>query len=408
MTAGSPQLRILYVAPGVRVPGGDGGSAHTAALTKALARRGHRVTGFVRGRGTEHRDGVLWVRHRGPSSFRYLEWWAATAVAAEIRRARPDVVIERYSSFGGAGLRAAHSLGVPALLEVNSPAFDPPGSVRGRIDALLPGRPVRRHREWILDHAAGIYATSPFLVPEERRGDRYRTVSNGFDPERFRPDGERAELGLAAGAMVFVLVSSFRRWHGARELVEAAARLTRRGRGGFGIALVGDGPERQPALELAERLGIRDRVWAPGTVHPDQVPAILRASHVGVAPFATARHPDLAIGFFWSPIKLFEYMGTGLPVITTRVAALEACVRPGVDGLLVGDGAVDELASAMEQTLDAPDRARAMGETARARALAEFTWDAQARIVEELALGALERSHRANGVRGFSGETACE
>ncbi|MBK7973412.1 MAG: glycosyltransferase family 4 protein [Deltaproteobacteria bacterium] len=385
MSASRAALRILYVAPGVRVPGQDGGSSHTAALTRALARRGHLVNAFVRGVGDEHRDGVLWVRRRGLFEQRYLEWTAASAVAAEVRRCRAEVVVERYSSFGGAGVRAAARLGLPALLEVNSPAFDPPESLRGRIDGWIPGRPVHRYREWVLDHAAFVYATSPHLVAPERRGARFRTVTNGFDPERFRPDGERAELGFPPHTMVFVLVSSFRGWHGARELVEAGGRLAARGRRDFALALVGDGPERAPALALAERHGLRERVWAPGAVSPSRVPEILRGAHVGVAPFATARHPDLAIGFFWSPIKLFEYMGTGLPVITTRLDALERCVRHGVEGLLIGDGAVDELAAAMERLLDDRACARAMGAAARARALAEFTWDAQARVVEDLA-----------------------
>ncbi len=389
MTAASPALRILYVAPGVHVPGTDGGAAHTAALTRALAHRGHVVSAIVGGRGDEHRDGVLWLRRRGAFSFRYLEWSAVGTVARELRRVRPDVVIERYSSFGGAGIRAAHAAGVPALLEVNSPAFDPPGSLRGRIDRCLPGRPVERHRDWILAHAAAIYATSPLLVPALRRTDRFRAVHNGFDPQRFTPEGPRADLGFPPGTKVFVLVSSFRAWHGARELVEAAARLVTRGRRDFALALVGDGPERAPVLALAERAGVRQLVWAPGRVPPDEVPSVLRAAHVGVAPFASGRHADLAIGFFWSPIKLFEYMGAGLPVITTRVSALEACVRAGVDAFLIGDGAVSELATAMERFLDEPESLRTMGAAARQRALAEFTWDAQARIVEELARLAL-------------------
>lgn len=389
MSDPSTPLRILYVAPGVRVPGQDGGSSHTVELTRALARRGHVVSAFVRGTGEEHAGGVLWIRRRGLFEQRYLEWTAAGAVAREARRCRAQVVVERYSSFGGAGIRAGVRLGIPAVLEVNSPAFDPPGSARGRIDGWIPGRPVHRYREWLLDRAASIYATSAHLVRPERRGPRFRVVTNGFDPARFKPDGERAELGFADGTMVFVLVSSFRGWHGARELVEASALLAARGRRDFGLALVGHGPERTSALALAEQRGLGDRVWAPGAVSSERVPEILRAAHVGVAPFATARHADLAVGFFWSPIKLFEYMGSGLPVITTRFPELERCVRDGVDGILIGDGAVDELATAMERLLEDRAGARAMGEAARSRALAELTWDAQAGVVEELARDAV-------------------
>ncbi len=390
MNAGSP-LRILYVAPNIRVPGADGGSSHTAFLTAALARRGHVVSAFVNGRGDEHRDGVLWLRHRGVHSFRYLEWMGAPAVAREARRLRPDCIIERYSSFGGAGVRAAAALGIPALLEINSPAFDPPGSPRARLDGWLPGRPIRRYRESLLDRAAAIYATSELLVEPERRTQSLRVVSNGFDPARFHPEGEREHLPFPEGTTVFALVSSFRAWHGAAELVEAAARLVARGRRNLGLALIGDGPERAAVIARAADLGIGDRVWIPGRVPTDRVAAILRASHVGVAPFASRRHADLAVGFFWSPIKLFEYMGSGLPVITTRVAPLSEHVRDGVEGLLIGDGDVAELARAMERFLDDPALVREMGVRALARAREHFTWDAQARVVEELVHEVLRR-----------------
>ena len=55
MTGASSALRILYVAPGVHVPGSDGGAAHTAALTRALARRGHLVSAIV---GMAHGLGI--------------------------------------------------------------------------------------------------------------------------------------------------------------------------------------------------------------------------------------------------------------------------------------------------------------------------------------------------------------
>jgi starch synthase len=104
------------------------------------------------------------------------------------------------------------------------------------------------------------------------------------------------------------------------------------------------------------------------------VPSFLRRASIGVAPFETRPHRYLEIDFYWSPLKILEYMAMEIPVVTIDVPALRTIVRPGVDGLLYPEGDAEALARAFAELLDSPDLARALGRSARERAVEEFSW----------------------------------
>jgi glycosyltransferase involved in cell wall biosynthesis len=82
----------------------------------------------------------------------------------------------------------------------------------------------------------------------------------------------------------------------------------------------------------------------------------------------------MKLGFYWSPLKIFEYMATALPVICLDVPPLAEVVRPEQEGLLVAEGEEDALAAAIGRLLADPARARSMGRAGRERVVAHFSW----------------------------------
>jgi len=100
----------------------------------------------------------------------------------------------------------------------------------------------------------------------------------------------------------------------------------------------------------------------------------LRLAVVGVAPFETRRHRYLEIDFYWSPLKILEYMAMALPVVTVDLPALRRIVRPGIEGLHYLEGDATALAAALAELLDSPARAHALGRSARARAVEQYSW----------------------------------
>ena len=82
-------------------------------------------------------------------------------------------------------------------------------------------------------------------------------------------------------------------------------QLNERRVSGLSAVLIGQGPEF--ASVKAEAAGLQNVIFA-GAVPHDRMPACLAASDIGVAPFDVDAHGPLSLGFYWSPLKIFEYM----------------------------------------------------------------------------------------------------
>jgi glycosyltransferase involved in cell wall biosynthesis len=189
-----------------------------------------------------------------------------------------------------------------------------------------------------------------------------------------------------------VFLGSFRNWHGAIDFVKAGAMLLAMGRG-YRFLLVGDGPERAHAETLAAAWPGSFRFL--GAVPYEEVPALLRQAHVGVAPFTRTPHPALqAAGFFWSPLKIYEYMAAGLPVVTTDIPPLRHIIREGQEGALFHEDTVSDLAAAMDRVLRDPAAAWAMGQRARARVVEGYSWQFHCAELERLLVDIIKDSGR--------------
>jgi glycosyltransferase involved in cell wall biosynthesis len=373
-------MNVLYVASDQTVPGTTGGSVHVLEVARGLARRGHRVDVVVRREaGTDalaDEGGVRWHRVTWWPPHRFFRFRARSAVAAIAAEARPDVVMERYYNFGGEGIATAKSRGVPSLLEVNSPVVDHPGSRKAVLDAALVVRPFRRYREAMVRDATALVAPIPEIVPASARPRTERVTwganVEAFSPERRDPATRRA-LGIPDAAVAVLFSGSFRPWHGVHVLEDAARRL--RHRDDFFFVLAG-GPA------VGEGKGYRGRRL--GSVPYAAMPAVVAACDIGVAPYDPARLPQLRLGFFWSPLKIFEYMASGLPTVTVRRPPLDELVRDGEDGLLVQEADPAALAAALERLAGDPVLRARMGASARRRVVERYSWDGHCAQLEAL------------------------
>ena len=373
-------MKILYSAAGTPIPGTHGGSVHALELCRALSRRGHDVhlaalPPSSSGVSQVRLDGVQihYLRRLLPVTL--LEWTARRAIGSLIGEITPDVVVERFYTFGGGAIAAAHVAGVPAVLEINSPARDYPGSLRDRLDKLTVVRPVARWRQRQLARCAATYATSRHLLPPALQ-DSTTVIVNGVDTERFTPGPETEDTG----PLHCVYVSSFRSWHGAEDLVEAVAHCVSR-RLPVRATFVGRGPRWMAAKEAAVLAGVEEAIDFVGQVPHAEVAALLAAADIGLAPFAPDQFSALELGWFWSPIKIFEYLAAGLPVVTADIDELRALLPGDVANFYQASDPLALAEAIME--LEA-DRAAVRRMAAAARTLAEecYTWDHQAETVD--------------------------
>jgi glycosyltransferase involved in cell wall biosynthesis len=308
-----------------------------------------------------------------PLGRRELRWSRTAAVARLARRIGADVVIERYHNFGGEGVFAAARLGLPAVLEVNAPVIDYPGSGKARLDRALLVEPMRRWRDRICRHVSLFVTTSAEILPPWIDRARVLEAEWGADVERFHP----AVTGplpyqRVDGRALCVFAGAFRSWHGVVQLSAALSRLHAAGDERFGAVFIGDGPERPAALRAARDV---PGITFTGALPHAELPAALAAADIGVAPFDPAKHAPLQLGFYWSPLKIFEYMAVGLPVVAPALPRLRRLIEHEREGLLYDPADPRGLDRALTALAD-PAVRRRMGAAARQRVVRDFSWAA--------------------------------
>jgi glycosyltransferase involved in cell wall biosynthesis len=381
-------MKILYAASDQTVPGTTGGSIHVTAVADGLARLGHDVHVAVTPGGEFPRDAVHWIALPPPAGRKELRWANTRALRAIARELRPDVVIERYYNFGGEGIAAANDVGAIAVLEVNAPVIDHPGSGKKLLDRALIFEPMRRWRERICRRSDLIVTPNAAILPPDTPRSKILEVEWGADTDRFHP-GVTGSIPFDRPAdTVAVFAGAFRNWHGTIHIVTALRELRARGRRDIGAVFIGDGPELRRVREAAEGL---DGVIFTGALAHDRLPACLSACDIGVAPFDPDSHPSLALGFYWSPLKIFEYMATGLPVVAPAIDRIPNLVGHNREGLLYYSAIPTGLPHAFEALTEAHLRQR-LGRAARERAVRDYSWAAHC-----LALDSAIRSRPLDG-----------
>lgn len=372
-------MRILYVASDQAVPGETGGSVHVHEVSRELAKRGHEVHTVVQDLGeTSPGDGYTVHRIRWTPAHRFFRFRARPQVEALIRRLKPDVLIERYYNFGGEGVLAAEAAGIPSLLEVNSPVVDHHESLKAVLDALLIVRPMRAYRENLVRSASALIAPIKEIVPEFAR-TKTHTVTWGANVEAFHPsrrsDALRASWGASPETTVVLFSGSHRPWHGVANL-RAAARLLK-DRADVLFVLAG-GENEGIATDFSGR--------TLGRVPYRNMPEVTASADISVAPYDRSRLRSLKLGFFWSPLKIFEALASGVPTITLDVQPLNEIVREGREGVFFKENDPADLARVITSLAADRDRRLAMAKNARDRA-PQFSWAAHAAQVESILTG---------------------
>ncbi len=123
----------------------------------------------------------------------------------------------------------------------------------------------------------------------------------------------------------------------------------------------------------AQEHGVGSRVIFIGKVAHDLVPSYIAAFNIVVAPFPDLEHYRL----YMSPLKIFEYMASGLPMIVSDLPTLRE-VLSDQTARFVAPGDAKALALAAQELLSDPVHAKEMAERARME-VSKYTWDARAK-----------------------------
>jgi glycosyltransferase involved in cell wall biosynthesis len=206
--------------------------------------------------------------------------------------------------------------------------------------------------------------------------ERIHVLPNGVNPDRF-PTGLKPACPAPDGMFTIGFVGKVRPWHGLPVLIEAFA-IFRQREPHSRLLIVGEVPELPDLIADLTSRELLDAVHFTGAVPPGQVPGLLASMDVAVAPYPSE------FDFYFSPLKVYEYMAAGLPVIVSRVGQLALLIEDGVNGLLCPPGDPIALAIALDWLRREPELCARLGRAARATVLKDHTWEAVARRILSL------------------------
>jgi alpha-maltose-1-phosphate synthase len=221
---------------------------------------------------------------------------------------------------------------------------------------------------------ADIMAAYPEIPAE-----RIRVIRNGIDTIEYRPDPntdvlERYGVDLARPYVIFV--GRITRQKGVPVLLRAASGLIPEAQL---VLLAGAADTQEQLAEVTELVdGLRATrsgvFWIPEMLPKHDVIQLL--THATV----------FAIPSVYEPLGIvnLEAMACGTAVVGSRTGGIPEVVADGETGLLVPAGEPEPLAAALNTLLSDPDRAAAMGQAGRKRAVAEFGWPAIAAQTADL------------------------
>lgn len=284
----------------------------------------------------------------------------------------PDLVVTAFPIVGlaDAATRFATRLGVPSVVDVRDVWPDvfvdkAPRGTKGMIRLLT--LPMARTAGRTLARATGIVGVSPsYLDWGLRHAGRTRTRDDAVfylgcgDPGR--PDPSLRE---SQGPVTFLFVGSFGLSYDLDLVCDAAALLAEAVGTDAKVVLAGSGEQYE---RIASRARAAHNVELTGWVGQSQVRTLLAGAHVGLSPVRSVANPSTLSN------KIFEYLGAGLPVISSVEGETTELLRRDDVGTAYDRGDARVLADAMIRYVGDPSlRVRQAG---NARRLFESRFDA--------------------------------
>lgn len=284
-----------------------------------------------------------------------------------------DWVYERFAVLQSLGWIFKRN-SIPWILETNGLFFEEAKKERKSLVLTGLARKIEIAAYQKCDVLVCVSESLKELVVQKTGIDPEKTivVPNGvdtsvFDPGRFQ--GRRKFEGFTVG-----FVGSLIAWQGLDLLLKAIADLKKEGLEIY-ITVVGDGPAREEWEQLARELKLTEYVCFTGRVPGDQVPEYIAGFDVGFS-----GNIRLNVGaMYHSPLKLYEYMSMGKPVVASAFDDARKLVEGKNTGFLFTPGDLEDLKRALREAYSSRSSIKEMGRLAREEIVQNHSWESRVR-----------------------------
>lgn len=202
----------------------------------------------------------------------------------------------------------------------------------------------------IWDNAAAVVSCSDGLRDLARETDadvKIDIIPDGFDPDSFEPVQREPNPKVVRCLSIGRLIPR----KGFQFLIRALPQIIDKTEHNFEIEIVGDGPYGDELVGLADNLNVRSHIRFAGAVQYPNLPQKYRDADIFIL-------PSLSEGM---PLVVLEAMGTGLPIVASRVEGIDELVEHNFNGALFDPGDVDTLAECIIKLINAGEARIKMG-----------------------------------------------
>ena len=278
-----------------------------------------------------------------------------------------DFFYERYSLWSFGAMEYAKSNDIPSVLEVNSPLIEEQTKYRGLNDSSVAewvAKKVFSSSDKILAVSEGV-ASHLNSFPSSRK--KIHVIPNGVNPDRFI---ENKKILDSTGDEPFVIgfVGTLKPWHGLSTLVESF-EIVHQQNSNTQLLIVGDGPEKNNLMQDLKEKNLLSAVKFTGSVPHSEIPSLLSSMDVAVAPYPKIEN------FYFSPLKVFEYMAAGLPVVSSNIGQLAELIQNEYCGFLYRPGDSAALSKILLRLIKDPQLRKTVGTAAKDYIIQNHTWD---------------------------------
>lgn len=290
-----------------------------------------------------------------------------------IEKEKPDFLYQHHADFNYSGTILKKKLGIPFFLQCESVQF----WIKEKWGKIYFKKLLREIEEIQWHQADAIFVISEevkkHMIYYGADGNKIYVNSSSVNPDVFHPDIDGTEIRKKfnlEGKYVVGFTGTFAPWHGVEILAKAVKYLSDK-ISNLIVLFVGDGMLRPNIEDIIKNENVQNKVIITGMQPFNLMPNFIAACDVVVSPCVQT---DESTDFFNSPIKLFEYMGMGKPIVASMVGQQSYVIQDGVNGLHCPQKSPEGLAEAIFRLYNDPDLSGRISIQARKDAVEKYNW----------------------------------
>jgi len=386
-------MNICYFAPNIPYQAPHAGYTHTINVCQELQKKGNMVLIIFQGEKYSEfkQDNINIITvtnwgHEGSFSIGSLlkSLPILTKLVLICRKYSINLIHERSGLPRGLGIIAAKILRIKSIAEINSPFIE-----EYEIKNELVLRIWRKLMFKLTNRVLTQTSLLKKILTRDIHGSKIEVVSNGvnsnfFDPNTINGNRIRTKYNIQKDTILLIFVGAFHPWHGVDKIIKIA-ELMKTENLNVKILAVGTGPLFAAVKKEVNSKKLNDVITLSGAVNYSEIPNYIAAADIAIAPFSIhGFKPLVKYGFWWCPVKLFEYLAMAKPVISISAGDIPKIVPHNRAGLLSSPYNSEQLILNVKSLINSKELRQKLGAYGRQYIIKNYTWDKLAEKINKI------------------------